>query len=532
MADQKQPPLYRLRTTVGEYVTHWFVAGVIVTATGFAPDHWVAHVLEAIPAGFRRAFPSGIDYRLVVVCLGVSIIALDILSRYGKHSKATVPEMMPGATSPQSHQELPPATSDDTHPRPVSVNQITSSERPSIAVLPFANLSNDPEQAYFAEGLTASLTTDLSRISDLFVIASTTAAIFGGKTVDVRQLGRDLGVRYVLQGSVQRGGDKVRMNVHLVDASSGVQLWSDRFDGVEADLFMLQDQITGRIAISVQRKIIAIAARDSQQRTDNPQVIDLLVRAIATADSRMALDNLVEQEVLFRRVLALDPTNADAWAWLARAILLQRLPVRGSLPSEQRNEKLEEARKAVEEALALNPNSAVAHVAECLLYRQLHRPFDEARAAQAAIALDRNSVRAHSYLGRAWIHLGEPEKAIPCIEQAMRLDPLGPAIGIHQSQMGTAHFLLKHSDLAVEWMVKARSSLPNHFFIYVYLAAAYAQKGNDTAARLAVENLLRLAPTFELSKTPDAPGPLHPEAAHKLYNEVVLPAATRAGIPI
>ena len=531
MADQKQSPFQRLRTTVGEYVTHWLVAGVIVTATGFAPDHWVAHALEAIPAGFRRAFPAGIDYRLVIVCFGVSLIAFDILSRYGKHSKTALPEITAGEASSQSQQELLPATNAAMDPRPAVVNQITSSDRPSIAVLPFANLSNDPDQAYFAEGVTASLTTDLSRISDLFVIASATAATFGGKTVDIRQVGRDLGVRYVLQGSVQRGGDKVRMNAHLVDASSGAQLWSDRFDGVEADLFMLQDQITGRIAISVQRKIIAIAVRDSEQRMGNPQVIDLFVRAIATADSRPALDNLIEQEVLFRRVLALDPNNAEAWAWLGRAILNQRLPAYGFSPSE-RNERLEEGRKAVEKALALNPNSAVAHVAEALLYRQLRRPFDEARAAAAAIALDRNSVRAHSYLGRAWIHLGEPEKAIPCVEQAMRLDPFGPAIGIHQSQMGTAHFLLKHSDLAIEWMLKARSSLPNHFFIYVYLAASFAQKGDDAAARLAVENLLRLAPTFEFSKTPDAPGPSHPEAAHRLYKEVVLPAATRAGIPI
>lgn len=142
--------------------------------------------------------------------------------------------------------------------------------------------------------------------------------------MDIRQLGRDLGVRYVLQGSVQRGSDRLRVNAQLGEAVSGAQLWSDRFDGGEADVFALQDQITARIANSIGREINVIAATDAEKRKTNPQATDFLIRGIALADKPRTLEGLLEQEVLFRKALALDPNNSDAWARLGRAILLQR----------------------------------------------------------------------------------------------------------------------------------------------------------------------------------------------------------------
>ncbi len=404
-------------------------------------------------------------------------------------------------------------------------------DRPSIAVLPFASLSNDPEQAYFAEGLTASLTTDLSRISGLFVIASTSAAAFGGKAVDVRQIGRDLGVRYVLQGSVQRGGNRVRMNAQLVEAGIGAQLWSDRFDGDATDLFALQDQITGRISNAIGRQIVVMAARDAEKRKTNPQAADLLVRGIAASEKPHSMESLLEREVLFREVLALDPNNSDAWARLASAILAQRLNFGSALSSEQMEEKLVEGRKATEKALALDPNNARAHIAAGLLNRVVGNPAGYARSNEVAISLDRNSAIAQSGLGYALIHLGEPEKAIPWIEQAMRLDPFDSGIGIMQSNMGMAHLLQGHSDRAIEWLLKAQASNPKLHRSSARLAAAYAHKGDDAAARLALESLLRVVPNFRLSQSPDAPGPHSPEAYRKLYEEIYLPAARRAGVP-
>ncbi len=404
-------------------------------------------------------------------------------------------------------------------------------DKASIAVLPFANLSNDPDQAYFAEGLTASLTTDLSRISGLFVIASTSTATFGGKAVDIRQVGRDLGVRYVLQGSVQRGGNKVRMNAQLVEAGTGAQLWSDRFDGDATDLFALQDQIIGRIANSLGRQIIVMAARDAEKRKTNPRAADLLVRGDAIATKPQSLESLLEQEVLFREALALDPNDGDAWARLGRILMSQQLVFGSSLLPEQKDEKLREGRKAVEKALAFDPNNALAHYAEGQLFRVLGNPGKAVRSLEAAIALDRNLAIAQSGLGYALIFLGEPEKAIPWIEQAMRLDPFNPGIGIMQANMGMAHLLQEHSDLAIEWLLKAQASNPRLARAHARLAAAYAQKGDDAAARLALESLLRVAPNFRLSQSPEAPGPHSPEAYRKLYEQTLLPAARRAGIP-
>ncbi len=404
-------------------------------------------------------------------------------------------------------------------------------DKPSIAVLPFASLSNDPEQAYFAEGLTATITTDLSRISGLFVIASTTTATLGGRILDIRQIGRDLGVRYVLQGSVQRGGNKVRMTAQLVNVGSGAQLWSDRFDGDATDLFALQDQITGRIANSIGRQILVLAARDAEKRKTNPRAADLLVRGIALADKPQSVESLLEQAALFRDALTLDPNNGHAWAWLGRSLLLQLIHFGSNLLPEQRDEKLNEGRKAMEKALALDPNNAVAHLAEGYLYYEVGNPAECARANEVAIALDRNLAIAYNNVGSALTRLGELEKAIPRLEQAMRLDPLGPQIGVMQANMGRAHFLQRHSDLAIEWLLKARASNPRFGRVHAALAAAYAQKGDDAAARFALESLLRVAPNFRLSQSPEAPGPHSPEAYRKLYDDVFLPAARRAGVP-
>ena len=515
MTESQQKPLQHLRTTFREYVTHWAVAGAIVTTTGFAPDHWVAHLLHEIPSGLRQAFPAGIDYRLIVVCLGVLMIVADVVLRNRRRLKLEVP-----ATTSSALIDA----------RPVALEQLLP-DKQSIAVLPFDNIGNDPKQAYFPEGLTASLTTDLSRVSGLFVIASATTATFAGKIIDTRQIGRDLGVRYVLQGSVQRGGDRLRVNAQLMDAATGVQLWSDRFDGDEADVFALQDEITARIANSIGREIIVRAATDAEKRKSNPQATDFLIRGIALGEKPRTLENLLEQEGLFRRAIALDPNNSDAWARLGRAILTQGVNFRSLILPEQRDENLREGREAVEKALALNPHSASAHFAEGLLYHVLGDEAESARANRVAIGLDRNLANAYTNLGVALLHLGEPEKAIPWIEQAMRLDPLGPQISGPQGVLGRAYFMLRRSDLAIEWLLKSRTSNPKISRIHASLASAYAQKGDDAAARLALERLLRVAPDFKISDVFEPPGPLSPEAYRELYEQVVIPDARKAGIP-
>ena len=517
MTESQQKPLHHLRTTFREYVTHWAVAGMIVTTTGFAPDHWVAHLLHAIPSGWRQAFPAGIDYRLIVVSLGVLMIVADVVIRNRRRLRLEVP-----ATTASALIDA----------RPAAVVQRTPSDGQSIAVLPFDNVGNDPKQAYFPEGLTASLTTDLSRISGLFVIASTTTATLAGKTIDIRQIGRDLGVRYVLQGSVQRGSNSLRVNAQLVDAETGVQLWSDRFDGDETDVFALQDQVTARIANSIGRKITVIAATDAQKREANPQATDFLIRGIAEEGKPPSLENAVEREMLFRKALALDPNNADAWARLGRALLgVQILTFGSALTAGQRDKKLQEGRAAVAKALALDPTNAQAHHAEASLHRLLGNSAESVRSNEIAVSLDRNFVAAHAGVGIALIHLGEPEKAFLWLEQAMRLDPLGPGIGTWQANMGRAYFLLQRSDLAIDWLLKALKSNPKLNRVPPLLAASYAQKGDDASAKRVMEDYLRDWPNFKVRDDFRVPGPLSSEAYRKLYEQVVLPSFKKAGIP-
>jgi TolB-like protein/Flp pilus assembly protein TadD len=401
----------------------------------------------------------------------------------------------------------------------------------SMAVLPFQNMSSDPEQAYFAEGLTANLTTDLSRISGLFVIASTSTAAFGGKLIDIRLIGRDLGVRYALQGGVQKSATKVRVNAQMVDTTNGAQLWSDRFDGDQGDLFAMQDQITSRIANSIGREVVLVAARDAEKCKTHPHAADYHVRGIALADKPQTFENLMAQETFFRQALELDPVNADAWARLGRSILLQRVNFSSSLLPDQLEERLGLGALAVERALDLDPNSARAHLAEGLLYQVLRNPTECARANETAIALDRNLALAHNNLGAALIGLGRPEDAFPWIETGIQLDPRGPQVGIMQVNMGNAHLLLSNTDKAIEWLLKARASNSRLARAHAFLVLAHAQKEDLESAKRSLADLVRIGPHFRLGLSPDAPGPFSPPAYHHYYDRVLLANARKAGMP-
>lgn len=401
----------------------------------------------------------------------------------------------------------------------------------SIAVLPFQNLSNDEEQGYFSEGLTANLTTDLSHISGMFVIASTTTATLRDKPADVRQTCRELGVRYALQGGVQRTADSVRVNARLIDGQNGAQLWSERFDGARTDLFSLQDQITARIAHSIGRELFGVAARDSMSRKIDPDAADFFIRAMALADKVQTFENMKEQERLFQLVVELEPTNADAWARLARSILLQCVNFRNFLQPAEIEEKLKNGSDIVERALELDPNNARAHLAEGLIFLASRNPAECARANENAIALDRNLALAHNNLAASLIHLGKPDQAIPVVEQAMRIDPLGPQLSFMQFNKGKANFLLGHADEAINWLVKSRRSNPNIARTLAVLAAAYAHVGNDVQARSTADNLRRVAPRFRLGESPDAPSAFSPNEYRNLYLEILLPAAQKAGVP-
>ena len=401
----------------------------------------------------------------------------------------------------------------------------------SIVVLPFATLGATADQTDFADGLTAKLTSDLSRISGSMVIASTTALTFKGKAATAQQIGKDLGVRYVLQGSAQRHGSQIRINALLADTRSGIQLWADTFDGDQSDLFALQDQITARIANSIGREIVVVAVRESQSRKVDPNATDLLLRGIALADRPGSLERLQEQEKVFRQVLALDPDNVDATARLSRALVLQKINFGSLLPPAAAELKLKEGHDLALKAKDLDPGNARAELS-LGLFALDQGDFPEAlRALEAGLALDRNNTLFYLSLANAYVLMGEPQKALPLAEKAIRRDPLGPGRSGAMYFAGLASFFLGDNDRAIDWFEQARSANPNQPRAYSGLAVAYAARGNDEKARQYVADLHRLAPNFSVSRSVERPLPSSPELYKQQFDKLYLPAARKAGLP-
>jgi TolB-like protein len=381
----------------------------------------------------------------------------------------------PSVASVETHGTAPVATA----------LAIAAAPRLSIVVLPFANLSDDPAQEYLADGITEDLTTDLSRIEDSFVIARNTAFTYKGKAVEVKQIGRELGVRYVLEGSVRSAGNQVRVNSQLVDVESGAHLWADRFDGGTADLFNVENEITGRIARAVRLRMVAAEAGRS---TDHPGAIDFILKgraALTKPVSRAASDEAIN---LFEQALTLDPNAARAKIGLASALISRVLDeLSSSVASDLRR-----ADQLLSGALEAMPNSGWAHYVRGQLLRAQGRCNDAIPEYEAAIALDHNSAPSYAWLGWCKFLVGEPDKTVALEKQAILLSPQDRSIAAWQGRIGMVHLLQGQTDEAISWLEKARSGYADRpggdpIYVHAWLASAYALKGNIERARPELE---------------------------------------------
>ena len=315
--------------------------------------------------------------------------------------------------------------------------------RTSIVVLPFTNLSNDPAQDYFADGVTENLTTELSRLHNSFVIARNTAFTFKGKNLDAKAIGKELGVRYVLEGSVQRDGTRVRVNAQLIDAESGAHVWADRFEDDLVDLFKLQDEVVVRLARALQVELVnAEAQRSLHDRPQNPDAIDLTMRGSALSNQSFTKAN--RQEALktnsSRRWLSIQPTPTLSGAPLSS--IRRTMPAVGSTKmSTLYARAMQRANQAI---LALNPDQANAHYAKARLIMFKAKPDDAASAnqviAEAEVALRADPKMARAYWPMAIGHefLGHYEQAISDLEQAARISPRDSNLGVWQTEIGRA----------------------------------------------------------------------------------------------
>jgi TolB-like protein len=357
--------------------------------------------------------------------------------------------------------------------------------RASIVVLPFANLSDDPAQQFFADGITCELTTDLSRIPDMLVISRNTAFTYRNRRIDTRQIGRELSVRCVLEGEVQRSGDQVRVTVQLIDAENDAHLWAERFTGEARDLFSLQDQITRRIAVALDLELVDVEA---SRQIEAPDTRDYILRGRAARLRPPSRENRAEQVLLFERALALDPQSVGAQSWLAIELAARAI----DLMTDTIGADIARAEDLAKRALAVAPRYSVARFAMAQVLRAQHR-YDEAIAEyEAVIGLNRNWAHAYSHLGWCKLMTGSVEELIPAQEEAIRLSPRDPQIGLFYSRIGRAHLLQSRIDEAVIWCEKARNATPAAAIFRSFLASSCALKGDIQRAAAELAEARRL----------------------------------------
>jgi adenylate cyclase len=400
----------------------------------------------------------------------------------------------------------------------------------SVAVLPFNNLTGDPAQAYVADGLTASITSDLSRIRDLFIVnVATAAAVAKDKSASALQVGESLGVRFVLQGSVQRSAGKLRISAQLADAQSNAQLWTETFEGDAGDLFALQDQVTTRIGNSIGREMVIVSARDSQMnKGSTPKVQDLVLRAMAVRLNPRAPDYFPRTQAAWREVLALEPRNATAMAGLAASLALQAQYWGHMLAPGARKPQLEEARRLALAAKVIDPDIPLVYTA-LAMYAEANDDYPaQLQAAETYLALAPKEPIAHNLLGHTLAFGGQWERARDVLLKGLALDPKHP-IDQMPFNLGWVSFLLGDDDACIAYFKRVIESNPTFFDAYGWTAMAYARKGDMAKSREALDALHKADPTgsFPTRRRPMASAP--PEYKN-FYESVYLPVGKKAGV--
>jgi TolB-like protein/class 3 adenylate cyclase len=426
----------------------------------------------------------------------------------------TRPQPVASGTLPRSAAEEGPAA-----PRPAGAG-LALPDKPSIAVLPFQNMSGDPEQEYFADGMVEDITTALSKIRWFFVIARNSAFTYKGRAVDVKQVGRELGVRYVLEGSVRRGGNRLRITAQLVEAESGNHVWAERYDRDLADLFAVQDEITERVVAAIEPELYA--AEHGRTRRNPPDSLDAwecVIRALSCI-SQGTRDGDLEAEALCRRAIAMAPDYGQAHSLLAWALM------RKTFWSSDLRTVLPEARAAAERALGIDDRDAWAHLVQCILLARQRRLDDSLRAGQEALKLNPNFALGHAFLASPFNLKGEHETAIEYAERALRLSPQDRLVGAYAAQsIALAYFLLGRYEESVRWASDLIEKSPGHILGHVTRIAALAVRGDAVSAAAARDALLRLRPDISVTWVAENL-PLAGTIAEKIYD-----ALRQAGVP-
>jgi TolB-like protein/class 3 adenylate cyclase len=365
----------------------------------------------------------------------------------------------------------------------------------SIVVLPFANLGGDPEQDYFVDGITENLTTDISRISGSFVIARNTAFTFKGKAIDVQKLGRELNVRYVLEGSIQRGGNRLRVNVQLIEVDSGSHLWAERFDTPIVDLFDMQDEIVSRLANTLNAELIEAEARRAE-RSQHPDAMELVFQGRSCWNKGMTPEYMAKSRGYFERALMLDPSNIEALVGVAGVDAASATV----MMAIDRDALLAAAEATLIKALSLSPRHARAHMFLGGVQIATNRTVRGIRECERALTLDQNLAEAHCLIGLAKLVIGRGEETEAHIQAALRLSPRDTSGFRWMHYLGITKLVLGADAEAVLWLRRCLEANLNYPVAHFQLAAALALLGSLEEAQAAVQAGLALDPTFTIRR--------------------------------
>jgi len=463
--------------------------------------------IDMLVGRLRHKFePDAKQQRLIVTVPGEGYkFAVPIKAEALKLSSESESATRKPTTSPPNKQEPP---------------------RLSMVVLPFANLSGDPEQEHFVDGVTESLTTDLSRIRGGVIIARNTAFAYKGKPLDVKTVGRELNVRYVIEGSVQRGGNRMRINVQLSDAETGNHLWAERFDKPLTDLFDMQNEIVARLASALNDQLVAAEARRAE-KAPTPDSMDLYFQGMAWLNKGHAPENVAQAHICFDRALIADPGNVEALIGSARADAVEGINLFVTDPAAA----LAAAERKLIKALSSVPDHPRGHMWLGLVDIWTKRAAEGIAECEHALELDRNLADAHANIGFGKIFIGRAEETEAHIAEGLRLSPRDTYAYIWIARVGQANLYLGRWEQAVAWYRRSIDLNRKFPYIYFVLGAALAQLGRLDEARSAIKAGLALIPTFVVTRFRTTWTAMSDDPTYQSQFEPILEGMRKAGVP-
>ena len=425
-----------------------------------------------------------------------------------------------------SVEALKPASESATLKPSASLPGEQEPPRLSMVVLPFANLSGDLEQEHFVDGITESLTTDLSRIRGAVIIARNTAFTYKGKPLDVKAVGRELNVRYVIEGSVQRGGDRMRVNVQLIDAKTGNHLWAERFDKPLTDLFDMHDEIVARLATALNDQLAAAEARRAE-KAPTPDSMDLYFQGMAWINKGHAPENVAQAHRCFDRALVADRGNVDALVGSARADAVEGVNLFVTNPAAA----LATAEEKLIKALSLAADHPRGHMWLGLVELWTKRAAEGIATCERALELDRNLAEAHANIGFGKIFVGRAEETEGHIAEGLRLSPRDTYAYIWMGRAGLAKLHLGLWAQAVGWYRRSIEANRNFPYIYFVFGAGLAQLGRLDEARAATRTGLGLIPTFTITRFHATWATMSDDPTYLSQFGPILEGMRKAGVP-